>query len=598
MHTNTGGVVGPGSTVPDDTSIELLIPEDVLGIGTGSDILIVDDSDTNLIAYEAALAPLGRRLVVAGSGIEALRELLDADFALVLLDFSMPGITGIETARMVRSRPRSRGTPILFISGASPTSEAVLEAFEVGALDFISKPIHPEVLRAKVSVYLRLQERTAQLLKRDGALRDADKQAPSADRDRDAARTALRLDKLQEITTALGDTRTPEQVASVVARSECIGAGAGIWIANADRSLTLIASHGVPDQDLDAWRAIPPDADVPVMQALRSAQPIWIENEDELARDPTLIVRGHSLALLPLLRHGRAIGVAAFSHEGAHAFSSGDRRFLAAVARATEQALERVRLCVAEAEGRAAAERTNTRKDEFLAMLGHELRNPLAAIVTAVELVQLRSAGFEQETSILQRQTKRLARIIDDLLDVSRITRGIVNLQREAVGLRDALGQACEMVQGELTRLGHQLSVDVPSDLLVDADQSRLVQVLFNLLSNAVKYTPTGGRIEVAARSTHNVVSIIVRDNGRGIPSALLADVFELFVQGDRGLDRKEGGLGIGLTLVRTLVQLHGGTVSASSDGEGKGATFTVEWPRASSSNVGSVRDTLTRDAD
>jgi CheY-like chemotaxis protein len=213
MYANTGGVEEPGSTAPDDTkSIELLVPEDVLGVGTGSDILIVDDSDTNLVAYEAALAPLGRKLVLARSGNDALRELLDADFALVLLDFSMPGITGIETARMVRSRPRSRGTPILFISGASPSSEVVLEAFDVGALDFISKPIQPDVLRAKVSVYLRLQERTAQLLKQAAVLRDAHQRlehAASAERERDAATsTALRLEKLQEITTALGDTRT------------------------------------------------------------------------------------------------------------------------------------------------------------------------------------------------------------------------------------------------------------------------------------------------------------------------------------------------------------------------------------------------------
>ncbi|HSN30991.1 MAG TPA: response regulator, partial [Kofleriaceae bacterium] len=298
MLTNTGGVVGPGSTAPrDPQAIELLTPEDVLGVGTGSDILIVDDNDTNLVAYEAALAPLGRRLVLARSGTEALRELLDADFALVLLDFQMPDITGIETARMVRARPRSKGTPILFISGASPSSEIVLEAFEVGALDFISKPIQPDVLRAKVSVYLRLQERTAQLLAQAEALRDAHRKlelAASAQRERDAATSAaLRLEKLQEITIALGDTRTPEQVASVVVRAgrpAVAASAAAMWIVGGDGSLSLLAHHGVPEAYVDEWQTIAADADVPAIHVLRTARPIWVESEDDYAREaPTII---------------------------------------------------------------------------------------------------------------------------------------------------------------------------------------------------------------------------------------------------------------------------------------------------------------------
>ncbi len=601
---NTGGVEEPGSTPPDDTkSIELFVPEDVLGIGTGSDILIVDDSDTNLVAYEAALAPLGRKLVLARSGNDALKELLDADFALVLLDFSMPGITGIETARMVRSRPRSRGTPILFISGASPSSEAVLEAFEVGAMDFISKPIQPDVLRAKVSVYLRLQERTALLLKQAAVLRDAHQRlahAAAAERERDAATsTALRLERLQEITTALGDTRTPEQVASVVVRSGALAVNAdaaGMWITNADGSLSLAASHGVPDEFVDAWRTIASDADVPVVQVMRTQEPMWAENEDDYARlAPAIIAharaanRVNAFAVVPLLVDGRVIGVAAFTFSGAHAFTIEERRFLFALVRASEQALERARLHVAEATARAAAELANRRKDEFLAMLGHELRNPLAAIASAVELVRMRGVGLERETSILGRQLGQLTHIVDDLLDVSRITRGLITLRREAVSLRDAVDQALEMLEPETTRLGHQLAIDVPPGALVDADRNRLIQVIFNLVSNAVKYTPAPGRIDVTAEPTPDFVTISVRDNGRGISPALLSDMFELFVQGERALDRREGGLGIGLTLVRTLVHLHGGTIEVSSDGDGKGATFTLQWPRA-------ARQTLTQE--
>ncbi|HEY5936406.1 MAG TPA: response regulator, partial [Kofleriaceae bacterium] len=346
---------------------------------------------------------------------EALGKLLDSDFALVLLDFSMPGMTGIETARMVRSRPRSKGTPILFISGASPSTETMLEAFDVGALDFIAKPIVPEVLRAKVSVYLRLQERTQQLLRQTTLLREA--------RERD------------------------------------------------------------------------------------------------------------------------------------------------------------------EASGTATA-RASKSKDEFLAMLGHELRNPLAAMVMAVEALQLRAPDADHEISILRRQLSHLTYMVDDLVDIARITRGAITLRREAIELDQVVADALVIVQPDVIRLGHDVTVSVPGDLLLDADRHRLVQVISNLLSNAVKYTPPGGRIELTADAQPDLVAIVVRDNGRGISPALLSDLFELFVQGERPRDRREGGLGIGLTLVRTLVHLHGGSIDAHSDGPGKGAVFTLRWPRASPATV------------
>jgi len=237
---------------------------------------------------------------------------------------------------------------------------------------------------------------------------------------------------------------------------------------------------------------------------------------------------------------------------------------------------------VAEANARAAAELANKRKDEFLAMLGHELRNPLAAIRSAAELVRVRGAGLEREAEILQRQLAQLTHILDDLLDVSRITRGLITLQRTTVELRTAVEQALEMVQPEVARLEHQLTIEVPSDVLVDADRARLVQVIANLLSNAVRYTQPKGVISVTAEVAAELVTIHVRDNGRGIAPTLLSDMFELFVQGERSLDRRDGGLGVGLTLVRTLVDLHGGAIEVKSDGDGKGSTFTLRWPRAS----------------
>lgn len=589
---NIADVAGPRSRRTDDAaSLELSVPEDVLGIGTGSDILIVDDSDTNLVAYEAALAPLGRKLVLARSGTEALRELLERDFALVLLDFQMPELTGIETARMIRARPRGRGTPILFISGASPSTEIMLEAFEVGALDFITKPIVPEVLRAKVSVYVHLQERTALLLRQTAMLREAHQRlerAASAEAERDAASgAAFRLEKLQEVTATLADTRTPEEVATAVVRfgpSAVAAAAACMWIANADGSLSLAGCNGVPQDYVEKWRTIAADADIPAIHVMRSARPMWVESEADFAREaPTVIEHARaanrifSFAALPLISEGRAIAVAAFTYEGPHSFTADERKFLVALIRAAEQALERAR-------ARAAAELASKRKDEFLGMLSHELRNPLAAIASAVELVRIRGVGLERETAILERRLSQLTHVVDDLLDVSRITRGLITLRREAIDLRDVVQQAIEMLRPAGAPIGQQLIVNVPVNVLVDADRYRLAQVLFNLLSNAVKYTPADGRIEVTAEPTRDFVTIVVRDNGRGISSTLLADMFELFVQGDRGLDRREGGLGIGLTLVRTLVHLHNASIDVSSEGPGKGATFTLQWPRASRS--------------
>jgi signal transduction histidine kinase/DNA-binding response OmpR family regulator len=579
-------------------AIEILLPEDVLGIGTGVDILIVDDSDTNLVAYEAALEPLGRKLVLARSGTEALGKLLDSDFALVLLDFSMPDMTGVETARMVRARPRSKGTPILFISGASPSPQIMLEAYEVGALDFIAKPIVPEILRAKVAVYLRLQERTQQLLRQAKLLRDAHERLErksEAERERDAAHgAAVRLEKLQEATAALAGTRTPEEVAAVAVRSGTVAvaaASACMWLLRADGSLELAASQGVPEAYLAQWRTIPATSNIAAMQVIRGRKAIWVEDEAGYAREaPDALEAARAaqrvfpFAALPLLGQDRAIAVLVFSYAGPHAFTVDEQKFMRALVGACEQALERARLNVADAEARRAVELASKRKDEFLAMLGHELRNPLAAMVLAVELLHARGAGVAREAAVLQRQLSHLRHIVDDLVDIGRITRGAITLKREAIQLHEVVTAAVETVQPHVTRLGHELVLEVPPELLVDADRHRLCQVLSNLLANAVSYTPPGGRIELIAEARDGAVTIVVRDNGQGISAALLADLFELFVQGDRTPDRRDGGLGIGLTVARTLVHLHGGTISAHSDGAGTGATFTIRWPHAVSS--------------
>ena len=234
-------------------------------------------------------------------------------------------------------------------------------------------------------------------------------------------------------------------------------------------------------------------------------------------------------------------------------------------------------------QAEAAAQAADRRKDEFLAMLGHELRNPLAPILTAVQVLKLRRvAGVERELGILERQARYLVRLVDDLLDISRITRGAIDLHRAPTDLAVVLVRAVEMASPLLEERGQHLTIAASTDpLLVDGDELRLAQVFQNLLTNAAKYTAPGGHVAVRAAARHGSVVVEIEDDGAGIPPDLLSVIFEPFVQGARGIDRAEGGLGIGLALVHSLVSLHGGAVSAHSDGPGRGSRFTVSLPRS-----------------
>jgi CheY-like chemotaxis protein len=232
-----------------------------------------------------------------------------------------------------------------------------------------------------------------------------------------------------------------------------------------------------------------------------------------------------------------------------------------------------------------ALERAERQTNEFLAMLAHELRNPLAPISNALNLLARKPAADATEQwvrDVLERQTGQMSRLVDDLMDVSRITRSAISLTREPVDMRHVVRVAADASLQWMEARGHSLLLDLPDDeLAVQGDEVRLVQVVQNLLDNAAKYTPQGGRIEVRARRDARGIMVSVKDNGVGMEPDMLRAAFELFRQGRQGLDRPEGGLGIGLTLVRRLVALHGGTVEALSAGPGKGSEFVVRLPAA-----------------
>jgi CheY-like chemotaxis protein len=230
-----------------------------------------------------------------------------------------------------------------------------------------------------------------------------------------------------------------------------------------------------------------------------------------------------------------------------------------------------------------ALQESSQRKDEFLAMLAHELRNPLAPLSNALQLwplVENDRAQMEQLRQMMERQVLQMKRLVDDLLDVSRITRGKIELRRQQVELQTTIRGAVEAVQPALAASNHQLALDVPVDpIMVDADVARLTQVFGNILQNAAKYTGHGGKIRIAAQAQDGRAVVTISDNGPGIPPHMLTRIFDLFQQVDQTLERSHGGLGIGLTLVKQLVELHGGKVEARSPGPGQGSDFVVDLP-------------------
>jgi signal transduction histidine kinase len=292
----------------------------------------------------------------------------------------------------------------------------------------------------------------------------------------------------------------------------------------------------------------------------------------------------HSHFILPLVARGRTIGaMGVLQAESGRKISQEDRALVLELGRRAALALDNARLFAEAEAARRQAEQANRAKDEFLAVLGHELRNPLAPIGTALELMARRAPEVSvQERAVIGRQVRHLSRLIDDLLDTSRITQGKVQLRREPVDLRAVAANAIELTKPLFDRHRHPVALELPeTPATVSGDFVRLSQVLANLLVNAAKFTPPDGRVVLRLSADGEGWRVEVADNGRGIDPGLLPRVFDLFVQGRQASNRESGGLGLGLAIVRSLVELHGGSVSAASEGEGRGASFCVRLPGA-----------------
>ena len=290
-----------------------------------------------------------------------------------------------------------------------------------------------------------------------------------------------------------------------------------------------------------------------------------------------------SMIVAPILARGTAIGAISLAmSDETRTFEELDHLLARELGALTGLAIDNARRAGERQQLLEQAEEASRAKDEFFAILGHELRNPLAPIQTAIELLKMRGGTPDRELAVLERQTRHLTRLVDDLLDVARIARGGVELAREPVDVAEIARNATEMVEPALVKRHHQLKIEIERGLVVDADPTRLAQILANLLTNAATYTPPGGTIEVLAARAGDRIELRVRDNGVGITPDMLPKIFEPFVQQRQPLDRSRGGLGLGLAIVKSLVEAHGGTVRAHSDGPGRGTEVTVALPAAS----------------
>ena len=423
---------------------------------------------------------------------------------------------------------------------------------------------------------------------------------------RDETRVLEAVNRAGQVLASTLDLATLSQ-AITDAGTELSGARYGAFFHNADgerERMHLYALSGVSREDFERIGP-PPSAEVfgLVMQGEASLR------SSDIGLDPRyagLVAYGmqpghlkvRSFLAVPVVSHsGKVLGGLFFGHPEAGVFSARTERIVSGIAAqaavamdnaqlyevAQKSALERDALLQSERAARVQAERLSHAKDEFLAMLAHELRNPLAPISSSASLLSMQFASEPricQTSSIISRQVKHMSRLIDDLLDVSRVTRGLVKLKLATVDFRDVVSGALDQTRPLVLEKSHQVRVELPdTPVFVRGDHTRLVQSVANIVNNAAKYTPKGGQLALTLESQGGRMVLHVRDNGSGMPPELVPSVFDLFTQGARTLARSQGGLGLGLTLVKRLVDLHEGEVAAHSDGVGFGSTFTLSLP-------------------
>ena len=487
-------------------------------------ILNVDDYEATRYARTQMLQRAGFQVREAGTGAEAIRLATEIRPSVVLLDVNLPDIDGFEVCRRLRAHPTTLTVPIVHVSSTFTSDKAQDLAYEGGADSYLTDPVEPTVLLATIRSLLRLR-------RAEEDLREANR-------------------GWRATFDAIGD---------------------GICLLSADGAVVRCNTAFAALLD-----ARPDDlADEPWAEVWRRLgggnQPPVIDLAARNRRRETLDVQGDNgwfrLQVDPVLEGDSLVGLVCIVSD---------------ITMERQAAEIRAALFVREQQAREEAEASNRAKDEFLAMLGHELRNPLDVIGSAVRVLAMKPSDgdvTERAHDVIGRQVRQLGRLVDDLLDVGRVTTGKISLSLTPVNLAETVRRCVVGLLPAEKASRHQVILHLEPTWVM-ADPARVEQIVMNLLSNAVKYTPSGGDIEVTVGGDGQTARLSVKDTGAGMTPYMLERVFDLFFQGKRTLDRAEGGLGIGLTLVRRLAALHGGSVSAESPGPGLGSTVSVELPQ------------------
>jgi len=506
-------------------------PETLSPDNSQAKILLVDDRPANLLALDAILSPLGVTLIKADSGRQALAVIEKEEFALILMDVRMPEMDGLKTVDSIaRIRGSSERIPIIFLTAAAVDADETRDAYARGAVDFMQKPFDPEILRSKVLVFvdLYLKEQT---IRRQAAL------LHKREIERFQRRNELRFRALTD------------------AMPQCV------WVARPNGAIYYCNQWSIDYAGVVAGPAM--------------FERILHPEQREGAIAEWRAAREQRRAFESKIRLRRADGEYMWHlWRGEPELNESDE-VTGWIMTATDIDREQHALERAETLGRI--------KDEFLATVSHELRNPLNAIMGWSHL--LRSGNLDesrraQALETIERNARLQTALIDDILDLSRIVRGKVSLNFKAVSLAVVVDAAISAIRptADAKNVALQVHSGAVDDVL-NADPDRLQQVVWNLLSNAIKFTPTGGRIEISIARKSDGLSLSVSDTGQGIRAEFIPFVFEPFRQGDSSTTRSQSGLGLGLAIVRQLVELHCGQVRVESQGEGQGATFTVTLP-------------------
>jgi signal transduction histidine kinase/CheY-like chemotaxis protein len=509
-------------------------------------------------------------------------------FESVALDSAMPLAVAARTGEPVWSDSRRTYADAYgdLESRTSAMSELAVKAFACLPLTTSKGPLGAFAVGFETERVLAIDERTFLMtIARQGAhslqrltLHEAERHA------------RLWLERLHEVIAALSTAVSVEEVATLTTRRACevLGlASSALWMTGPSGDLTLVATHGTSVVSASEWQRIEKDAIGPPGDIARTGRAAWIETDEEhralmAGGEHTEVPRSRSYALLPLRVHDRILGVVGFSRVTSQTFGADERRYLETLTAHAAQGLERAQLFEAERRARTDAETANRAKDQFLATMSHELRTPLNAISGWVQMLRSGTLNPDRHAHairVIERNARIQEQLIGDLLDMSRVISGRLRLEVERIDVADIARSALDSIRPTADAKNVELELHVEPADLVRADASRLQQIAWNLLTNAVKFTPEGGRVRVSVREETPNVVLSVRDSGQGIPAAFLPHIFEPFRQADGSYGRVHGGLGLGLAITRTLVEMHGGTIDVRSEGQDLGAEFVVRLP-------------------